>query len=181
MAKKVTQADLAKHLGLTNSRSVRELYAQGVLNGDPRNIDLDQCRLEYIAHLRAVKAGWEKPKDSSSDSLDEKVQLALYRAELVQLAQIKKNIALGKLIWRRDMVIAVSGAFARVKSVLLRIARKNAAAIAAMDDEIEVREFLDEKIREGLDELASTPVEVIGREAEEDEIDLGDEDPDAGE
>lgn len=181
MAKKVTQAALAKHLGLTNSRSVRELFANGVLTGDSQNIDLDQCRLEYIAHLRAKAAQWERPKDSSSDSLDEKVQLALYRAELVQLAQIKKNIALGKLVERRDMVLAVSAAFARVKGVLLKIPKKFARQLAAMDDEVEVKEFLDARIKEGLDELASTPVEAIGREVGEDDIDLGTEDPDAGE
>ena len=181
MSKKPTQMDLARHLGFTNSKAIRDLFAAGVLKGDSKNIDIDACRLDYIAHMRSRAAQWEKPKDTSSDSLDEKVQLALYRAELVQLAQIKKNIALGKLIWRRDMVIAVSAAFARVKSVLLKIPKKHAATVAAMEDEVEVREYIDARIREGLDELASTPVEDIGREIGEDDIDLGEEDPEGGE
>lgn len=179
MAKKVTQTVLAKHIGLTSARSVRDLFERGVLTGDPQNIDLDQCRLEYIAYLRQLGARWKKDEEApADDSRDPDVQLALFRIEQIELAKIKKRKALGELIERRDMVIAVSAAFARVKSVLLKIARKNAATIVAMDDEIEVREFLDARIREGLDELASTPVEAIGREVEADEIDLGDEEED---
>lgn len=179
MAKKVTQIALAKHLGLTNSRAVRDLYARGVLTGDPRNIDLDQARLEYIEYLRAVKAGWKsEDEEPADDTRDPDVQLALYRMEQIALAQIKKRKALGELIERRDMVIAVSSAFARVKGVLLKIAKKHAAKLASLSDEADVREYVDARIREALEELASTPVEAIGDKVEADDIDLGEEDED---
>lgn len=177
-AAKVKQADLAAHFGLTSERRVRELFDKGILTCDRNNIDLDRCRLEYLDWLRAKAARWEQEEKAPSDeSKDPDVQLAYYRIEQIELAKIKKRKALGELIERSDMVLAVSAAFARAKRVFLKIPKQRAKALAAMDDEVEVREFLDECIREGLDELASTPVETIGREVTEDDIELGPESP----
>ena len=178
MASKVTQTALAQHLGLSDARSVRNLFERGVLTGDPRNIDLDQCRLEYIRYLRSLASRWQKEEKGPSDETkDPDIQLAYYRIEQIEIARIKKRKALGELIERSDMVLAVSAAFARARRVLLKIAKKSAKPLAAMDDEVKVREFLDERVREALDELASTPVETIGREVTEDDIELGPETP----
>jgi phage terminase Nu1 subunit (DNA packaging protein) len=46
------------------------------------------------------------------------------RAEQTELARIKKRKALGELIEREDMRIAVMSAFVRVKNSLLKIPKK---------------------------------------------------------
>jgi phage terminase Nu1 subunit (DNA packaging protein) len=181
--KKLTQEALAKHLFLgRGSRKVRELFEKGVFppGVDQSNLtiaDLDTCREAYIEHLRAAAAGRadNQPSDEPvDDSRDPDVQLALLRIEQIELAKIKKRKTLGELVERSELRIAVSSVFARVKTVLLKIPKKHAGTLSVMEDEIEVREYLDARIHEALDELASTPVESIGRDIPADEIEIED-------
>ena len=44
-----------------------------------------------------------------------------------------------------------------------------------MEDEIAIREYLDVIIHEALDELASTPVESIGKEIDPNDIEIEDD------
>ncbi len=180
--KKLTQEALAQHLFLgRGSRKVRELFEQGVfaLTGvDQSNLtvaDLDICRQAYIEHLRAAAAGRieNQPSDEPVDeSRDPEVQLALLRVEQRALAVIKKRKALGELVERVDVRQAIAGAFTRVKTVLLKISKKHSGTMIVMEDELVLREYLDARIHEALDELASTPVETIGREITAEDIDL---------
>jgi phage terminase Nu1 subunit (DNA packaging protein) len=182
--KKLTQEALAQHLFLgRGSRKVRELFEQGVfaLTGvDQSNMtvaDLEICRQAYIEHLRAAAAGRLETQSNDEpvdDSRDPDVQLALLRIEQIELAKIKKRKTLGELVERSELRIAVSSVFARVKTVLLKIPKKHAGTLSVMEDEIEVREYLDARIHEALDELASTPVESIGRDIPAHEIEIED-------
>jgi len=181
---KVKQDALAKHLVLDRgARSVRELFDRGVLPSDIDRqnmtvLEQDRCREAYILHLRNSAAGRPEQKDEGPVDvrLDPDIQLALLRGVQIELAEIKKRKTLGELIERSDMLQAVSSAFSRVKTVLLKIPKKHAGRLATMEIEVEVREYLDERIREALDELASTPVESIGKEVQADDIELDDED-----
>jgi phage terminase Nu1 subunit (DNA packaging protein) len=178
--KKITQEALAKHLCLERgSRSVRELFERGVLPGDidRANLttdDLDKCREAYILHLRAAAAGRSEKEDDEplDESKDPDVQLALLRQEQILLARIKRRKTLGQLVERAVMRLAVSAAFMRVRTVLLKIPKKHAPSLAKISDPVKSREYLDDIINEALSELASTPVESIGREADADEIEL---------
>ncbi|NKJ77748.1 hypothetical protein [Rhizobium leguminosarum] len=185
--KKLTQEALAKHLFLgRGSRKVRELFEKGVFPAsvDQSNLtvaDLDICREAYIEHLRAAAAGRmeNQPSDDPvDDSRDPDVQLAILRIEQIELARIKKRKALAELVERVDVRQAVAGAFTRVKTVLLKISKKHSGTMIVMEDELVLREYLDARIHEALDELASTPVETIGREITADDIDLDFEDED---
>lgn len=181
---KVSQDALARHLCLDRgARSVRELFDKGVLPGDVdrqamTTADMDRCREAYILHLRAAAAGRQEKEndDPVDDSRDEKVQLALLRAETRKIVIMKRRKLAGELVDRGSVRLAVSTAFMRVRTVLLKIPKKHAASLAKITDPVKAREYLDERINEALSELASTPVENIGREAEADEIDLDDVD-----
>lgn len=179
-SKRITQAALGKHLVLSE-RSVRELFAKGVL---PQTVDskalteadLEICRVAYIIHLREQAAGRSKDAEEVPESDDPDIQLARLRKEQIELARIKRRKVMGELVERSDLRVAVSGAFARVKTVLLKIPKKEAGKLSGMDDEIAIREHLDDLIHEALEELASTPVENIGEEIDPNDIEI--EDPD---
>jgi len=82
---------------------------------------------------------------------------------------------MGELVERVDLRLAVSAAFSRVKTVLLKVSKKHAGHLSVMDEELEIREYLDGIIYEALEELASTPVETIGKEVDPNDIEIDDE------
>lgn len=180
--KKLTQAALGRHLDLSE-RSVRELFGKGVFppNVDSRALtsdDLDTCRVAYIRHLRDQAAGRSKETEevdevSKRDNPD--FQLARLREEQIKLTKIKRRKVLGELVERIDLRIAVSRAFSRVKTVLLKIPKKHAGPLSVMEDEIAIREYLDDLVHEALDEIASTPVETIGKEIDPNDIEIDDD------
>lgn len=177
--KRITQSALGKHLDLSE-RSVRELFAKGIFPStvDSKALteaDLELCRVAYIRHLRDSAAGRSKDDQEVAEDDDPDVQLARLRKEQIELAKIKRRKVMAELIERVDMRLAVSAAFARVKSVLLKVPKKHAGTIVAMDDELEVREYLDVIIHEALEELASTPVEAIGKEIDPNDIEIEDD------
>lgn len=174
--KKITQATLGRHLDLSE-RSVRELFGKDVFPATVSSkalteADLDTCRVAYIQHLRAQAAGRSAETEEVPESDDPDIQLARLRKEQIELARIKRRKVLGELVERADVRIAVSGAFARVKTVLLKVPKKEAGKLASMDDEVEVREHLDDIIHDALEELASTPVESIGKEIDPNDIEI---------
>lgn len=174
--KRITQAALGKHLVLSE-RSVRELFAKGVL---PKTVDskalteadLEICRVAYIIHLREQAAGRSRDNEEVPESDDPDIQLARLRGEQIALTRIKRRKVMGELIERVDMRLAVSAAFSRVKTVFLKVPKKHAGQLASMDDELAVREYLDDIVHEVLDELASTPVETIGKEIDPNSIEI---------
>lgn len=177
--KKLTQAALGRHLDLSE-RSIRELFGKGVFppNVDSRALtsdDLDTCRVAYIRHLRDQAAGRSKETEEVDESDDPDIQLARLRREQIALAKIKRRKVLGELVERNDLRIAVSKAFSRVKTVLMRIPKAQAGTLSVMDDEIAIREHLDVLIHDALDELASTPVESIGKEVDPNDIEIDEE------
>lgn len=177
--KKLTQAALGRHLDLSE-RSVRELFGKAVFPTTVNSkalteADLDVCRVAYIQHLRDQAAGRTKEIDTVPDSDDPEIQLAHLRGEQIALTRIKRRKIMGELVERSALRLAVSGAFARVKSVLLKIPKKEAGRLAGMDDEIAIREHLDDLIHEALEELASTPVESIGEETDPNDLEADDD------
>lgn len=166
-SKKVTQAALGRHLFLSE-RSVREAFAKGVFPDtvDSKALteaDFDVCREAYIKHLRDQAAGRAKePVGDANDPDDPAIQMARTSREQRKLIIVKRQKMENLLIDRADMILAVSAAFARVKSSLLRFPKKSAKRLAVMEDEIEIREYLLDEINFALTELASTPVEEIG-------------------
>ncbi|WP_313194866.1 hypothetical protein [Shinella zoogloeoides] len=177
--KKLTQSALGRHLDLSE-RSIRELFGKGVFppNVDSRALtsdDLDTCRVAYIRHLRDQAAGRSKETEEVDESDDPDIQLARLRREQIALAKIKRRKVLGELVERNDLRIAVSKAFSRVKTVLMRIPKAQAGTLSVMDDEIAIREHIDVLIHDALDELASTPVESIGKEVDPNDIEIDEE------
>lgn len=73
MAKRPTQAEVAEHLGLENTRRVRELIARGVIP-NPRIATLDEIRLAAFSHYREAAAG------RTGEAVDELQALRLRKA-----------------------------------------------------------------------------------------------------
>ncbi|MBP0492098.1 hypothetical protein [Roseomonas indoligenes] len=71
-----TALEVAEHLDLTD-RSVRELQKRGVLPQGKRGaLDLGECRLAYIRHLREQAAGRAGTKDSKHSLATERARLS---------------------------------------------------------------------------------------------------------
>lgn len=177
--KKITQAALGKHLDLSE-RSVRELFAKNVFPGtvDSKNIkagDLDACRVSYIRHLRDQAAGRANEDDEIPEDDDPDIQLARLRREQIKGQIMKNQKADGLVVDRTAVVIAVSAAFSRVRSQMLKIPKLAAKKLLGKTDEVEVREILTNAVHFALNELAQTPIESIGNDGAPPE---DDEDPD---
>jgi len=177
--KRITQAILGKHLDLSE-RSVRELFGKDIFPNTVNSkalteADIDICRIAYIQHLRVQAAGRSKDNDEVSENDDPDIQLARLRKEQIIITRIKRRKIMGELVERVDLRLAVSAAFSRVKTVLLKVSKKHAGHLSVMDEELEIREYLDGIIYEALEELASTPVETIGKEVDPNDIEIDDE------
>lgn len=64
--------------------------------------DLDVCRKAYIKLLREKVAGGSKDEDKAPENDNPDIQLARLRKEQIELTEIKKRGAMGRLIERAD-------------------------------------------------------------------------------
>jgi len=87
-----TQADIAKHLDLSDRR-VRVLIKEGILPGSKGTggLDLDSCRVAYIRHLRGKASG----QVSGDDDYDLTKQKAMLTAEQLREKKRENDIADG--------------------------------------------------------------------------------------
>ncbi|WP_114858432.1 hypothetical protein [Azospirillum brasilense] len=149
-----TQTDIATHLDLSD-RSVRELLDKGVLPNARRGaLNLDQCRLAYIRHLREMAAG-RGTGPSADDLTTERARLAREQADHYAL----KNAALRlELLPRADITRAVSAAFQIVRDRLTSLPAQLAGPLARLSEPADVRVRLSDAVNGVLVELSEERV-----------------------
>lgn len=149
-----TQAEVAAHLDLTD-RSIRELLDRGVLPNARRGaLDLDQCRLAYIRHLRETAAG-RAMGPSGDDLTAERARLAREQADNYAL----RNAALRlELLPRAEITRTVTSAFQIVRDRLTALPARLAGPLARLSDPAEVRGRLTDAVQSVLVELSEERV-----------------------
>lgn len=146
-----TQAEVAQHLDLVQS-AVADLVKRGVLpRVEPGALDIDECRMLYIRHLRAQAAGRAES------------ELTTWRAELAkeQHEKIARENAVrrGELIPAAEVGDGLAEVIGHCRARLLAIPVKGAAQVAMLGGRTaEIREKLTELVHEALDELSRTTV-----------------------
>jgi len=159
-----SQKDLAEHLDLSD-RTVRDLITRGIFPKNPRgSVDLDDCRVAYIRHLRerAAGRGSDAAEAEGLDLTAERARLAKLQADNVEM----KNAILRKdLVTKSDITLAMSGVIRLVAGNLQRVHKK----LRGVDNE--TRKAVASLIEETLSELSVARVEeALVYDPEVDEI-----------
>lgn len=158
-----TLGEVAALLG-KSSRWISDLRAKGDMPEDGATLkDFLDAWLSHSGAAGGVKA---KPIDLA------RVRREIAKAEREEITTAALK---GEMLKRSEVVPAVQGAFARVRSKLLSLPSKLAPRVATMTSAVEIEETLTELVHEALAELAATSVGV-----EEASPDRGDRDAPGG-
>ena len=154
-----TQVEVAAHLDLSD-RSIRELIEKGAIpTARQGKLDLDECRIGYIRHLRKIASG--KPVTThSADLTAERARLAREQADNYNL----KNEQLRRdLLPRCEVTRAVTAAFTHVRDRLTALPARLAGSLARTSDVTQARAAVARAIDEVLIELSETKlIESVG-------------------
>lgn len=153
----VPTAVVCDWLGIT-AQAVSDLAKRGVLPKVKRDQwDLKAVVAAYATHMREVAAGRKAEAVEALDLVQERAQLARSQREHQEM----RNAELaGRLLPREQVDRAVTDAFARVRTHLLRLPGKAASRARDFTGPAAVRTILDGMVRDALDELADTDVTV---------------------
>lgn len=148
-----TQSEIADYLGIS-LRVVKDLEARGILPKAAKGErDLKTAVRAYCAHLRERAAGRQ-----SADGLDLAAERARLAKEQADHQALKNAETRRELLPKADVDHAVTAAFARCRTALLRLPAKLASRAAGRPAG-EVRALATGLITEALQELATTAVE----------------------
>lgn len=149
-----TQAEIGKHLDLSD-RSVRELLDKSVLpNARRGELDLDACRIAYLRHLREIAAG-RALGPSGDDLTAERARLAREQADNYAL---KNAVMRLELLPRAEITRTVTAAFQIVRDRMTALPARLAGPLARLTDTTEVRGRLSDAINAVLVELSEERV-----------------------
>lgn len=112
-----TQADLARHLGVTTT-TIQELINKGIIERyDRGQVDINAARLAYIDHLRNVAAG----REFSESERDEKSRFDRVRADKVEF---ELQIQRGEYVSTAPLAAVLAKVVLECRSRLLGLAIK---------------------------------------------------------
>jgi hypothetical protein len=147
------QKEIATHLDLT-TRSIYDLTQKGILQRDgKKSYDLDQCRIAYIRHLRAMASG-HKSEDGDLDLIAERARLTKIQGDLAAL-QLKERE--GDLIGADIAMEEWGNVVQNVRAKLLAIPTKLAPLAMACKTLPAMRDRIEASIHEVMREIAANP------------------------
>ena len=146
-----TVAEVADWIGIS-TRRVRELRADGVLPGGPRDpYVLRDCVRAYCAHKRPIQGrAAEGGSDGAPDIDGAKLRLYTARAETVEMLNAQMR---GDSILAEDMVAVVTGTFEGVRAKILAIPTRAAPLLAARTTAAQIRDTLTEVVHAALEDI----------------------------
>ena len=149
-----TLADIADHLDLS-VKSVSNLKRAGVFPEAQRaGHDLDAVRVAYIRHLRETAAG----RSAAYGVVDLTAERARLAAAQAVRAERENAVAEGEFLPRDEVHIAVTSAFALVRSKILALPSRMAPQVAPAMTPAEAQAMLKDACYEALDDLAATDI-----------------------
>ena len=127
-----TQKEIGDHLDLSD-RQIRTLVSEGVLpsNGKPGQLDLDECRIAYIRHLRSFANGTNQPSPNEDPPEEGSLDYERYRLTKAQAdnMELKNEIARGKTapveILQTVLAKVAGEAAGEIDSIPLNVKRKH--------------------------------------------------------
>lgn len=163
-----TQQEIGEHIDL-RPRRIRELVKLGVLppSKGRGGLNLDQCRLAYIAYLRGIASG-HRSEDGELDLTAERAKLA---REQTATAAIKNATSRGELI-PADMVLEHwAGQIVAVKSHLRAIPSQFKSEVPHLEpEELEtLRRLIDQTLTHLADGIPPTTADTGGKKGEQHE------------
>lgn len=141
-----TQANIAKHLGMTQQAVSKQIEPLGI---DWRTAPLDEIRLAYIEHLRAVAAGHR-----SADGFDLARERAMTEQVDRQLKQLTLAEKLGQLVNLAQLEPEIERMFVAFRTELLSRDDKLKAEVDALYGIDLDLAFINEHTRNALAQLA---------------------------
>jgi len=148
-----TQAEVADHLDLSR-QAVGDLVRRGIFESKgPRGLDIDDCRVRYVRHLRAMAAGW-KGEDEDGEVLDLTAERARKAKEEADRLEMQNAQMRRELLPRADVDAAVIEDYSRVRARLLNVPSKVAPLVAAATEPREAEGLVKRAIYEALQELS---------------------------
>lgn len=147
------QNEVALHLDISVT-VLKELIGKKVLR--PR-MSLDDARVAYIRHLRAIKAGWKKPENEALET--ERYNFERERARLTyhqaNKAALEEAHTAGRLVELDLVAKQWADRTMRMRAGLLGLPNKMASVALAANSMAEVREFCEQQIEHVLNELST--------------------------
>lgn len=160
-ARRVTQADLARELGVSR-QAVNDLVKRGVLVlGADRKLDLDAARVivqervrpsgktaSAVAASDAAPAATEAKPDNAAAYY---VAKAAREASEAGIAQLRLRQMQGELIEREPTVQATFTAFRQLRNGLTFLPRKLSGQLVGKTQPREIQQIIETEIRSALD------------------------------
>ena len=162
-----SRAEFAEHIGVKNS-VVNDLVRKSIIQerSDGTGIDIDEARLDYIAHLRSVAGNKSGNPVADLNLSKERARKAKEEADRLEMANAQTR---GELLARGDVDAAVTAAVARVRAKMLSVPTKVAAEAMIASTPAEAEAIIRAAVCESLAELASTKVaDLMAQESDED-------------
>ena len=168
-----TWAEVCEHLHM-NRTNMHDLQHREVFKKYPRGkVDVDECRVRYIMHLRDVAGGRATAQGAGPDLVFERARLAKEQADEKQMSN---EVMRGALLPAADWLEMTTAAFGRVRLRLLALPSKMAPSLLGLKKHRDAERIVKEHIYEALDELASgADADDGGGEGDEGEDDGPDE------
>ena len=121
-----TQAEVGAHLGVTQSTVAELLRRKIIPRGTGRgSLDIDSCRLAYVAHLRQVAAGRLGDGDGELDLVAERARLAKEQADRLAM---QNDLARGKVVLAAQVTATIIPMFHQIRNAYLELPVKMAPA-----------------------------------------------------
>jgi len=155
-----TQAELAAHLGVS-AKYINDLIGKGVIKRqDKGKYDLDECRKQYISHIREQAAG----RASAGELVlaDERARLAKEQADAKEM---ENAVERGDLVYIEDVAKQIENQLTKVRTRLLSVPTKVAPEAHACASVREVQNVIELAITEALNELVGYSQDTASEEA----------------
>ena len=151
-----TQSEIAKHLDLASTRSVRELRDSGKIP-DLATSTLDAIRVAYIRSLRRAASGRIPGGPGQIHLVRERARLA---KELADTQAMKNAERKAELVPAADAEHAVVMLLSGVRTQLLAIPASTAEELAAADGPKECHALVEQAIHQALQAIADGRVDL---------------------
>lgn len=151
-----TQKELAEYLDLSD-RQIRNLARDGVLPGTKGKggYDLGACRLAYIRYLRGLATKQIKAETGEDEAYDSEEELARLRHHQANLAALKEEEELKRLIPAEEVDRVWAGLIITFRTRMMQIPKAITARIIGETDEKKLEKELADEIAQGLEVLSN--------------------------
>ena len=143
-----SQSEISSKLGI-NVATFKDFVARGIIEERDRGqYTLEECAKQYLSHLREIAAG--RMTTDGLNLADERARLAKEQADAKEMENMVER---GELLYMDDVIKDFEEQLMNCKTKLLATPTKIAAEVFSSRDVQEVKEIMEEAIKDALSEL----------------------------